>query len=268
MSSASPLLTPISPAEAGAFRYDLLHLLNATDDPFAAVTYRIRIDRIQQRIATLRAASAANINLTHAINKLLATAIDANPEFNQVVCGSRLYRVNGIHITNALLLPGAEHALTNIIITDAHEKPLSQIAADFTRLKALRQEQYDQGSLTGNSWLRLYFRLRLYRLIPERIQLTAGVRSGMASNIVLSNHYHGRSAAFTVIKPVQTPTKIALRIHTSLAPMPTVVDDTVTGRETLRITLILDHRVVHGVHAQRLGLTLESLADHPDDWLI
>lgn len=266
--SRTPLLTPISQAEAGPFRYDLLHMLNTTADPFAAVTYRARIDLIRQRIAALCAAGAAGVNLTHAINKLLATAIDANPAFNQIVCGSRLYRVNGIHIANALLLPGDEHALTNIIISDAHEKPLSTIAADFARLKKLRQQQYASGTLTGNRWLRRYFRLRLYRLIPERLLFIAGLRSGMASNIVLSNHWYGENASFTVIKPVQTPTKVALRMHTSLATMPVAADDRVITRETLRITLILDHRVVHGVHAQQFGRTLEALAARPESWLV
>ena len=262
-----PLLELVPERDAGDARYELLRALRPSADPFGVAECCVRLDRIRARVdalATAQDAAEPRVNLTHAINKLIACAIDAHPEFNQIVCGRKLYQVRGVHVTNTLLLPGDDRAVVNVIVHDAHRKPLAQVARELSELKQRRREERASGRLTSSPWSRLAASTRVHRLFSERYVFERGLRAGWVSNVFLSNHYFdGEPAAFKVIKPVRPPRDIALRFHTQSVTRPDVVGGELAMREMLRLVIVIDHRVVHGAHLHAFCRTLEALADEP-----
>ena len=117
----------LSPKEIGDFRLDIMSALARSCDPTAGVVYPLDMEPC---LALAREASerlGRKITFAHVLNKLVAMAIDENPAFNQVVLGRSVYQLEGIHLSNAFMLPGKEQVLTYIIFDNPHRKTLAEI---------------------------------------------------------------------------------------------------------------------------------------------
>ena len=261
LDTAASLLRFLPEEEVGAHRYDMLHELAPSPDPFMGVHITVPLARIRDHAAN-RGAS-----ITHALNKLVAVGLERTPEFNQVVLNARLFQVLGVHVTNVLLLPGEEQALTTIVLRDVQSKSLEQIGEEFRTLKAARIEQYQEGRLHGDKASRLAARSRLFRLRSKDVSFLEGMRKGKLSNVILSNLYFGAPTSFRTVKPIQFPRKIGMRIHVHYERQPAIEDGAIVEREALTFFVVADHRTTHAVHFQRLGETLQSIAEDPAEHL-
>lgn len=259
----------LSPAELGSGRRNMLSVLGVSNDPFVTLIYNIVIGPCLQLAKDITADTGIKISLTHVVNKLLALAIAENPVYNQVVLGGSIYQMEDINISNALLLPGPEQALSSIVLENSHIKSLPEISKEFNEKREIRikEAQQDMRSLT-EFIVRLFFKARLYRLLPEKMALTIGIQKGLSSNIFLSNHMYSRPAKFLVVKPMQPPMKVALKIHScGMIKQPVVVADSVVIKEVMPLSVTTDHRILHGVHAHDFGECLERIAADPGKFM-
>jgi hypothetical protein len=151
------------------------------------------------------------------------------------------------------------------VLDNAHAKPVVQVQKELAALMEEKKQLFAKSKSTiGALLLRLYFKLRLYRCVPEKLAFSAGYRKGLVSNIVLSNHVYSGPGNYTVLKPAVTPMNISLRIHTAGAsPQPVAEGGRVVVKNMMPVTVITDHRIVHGVHAHMFGESLKRIAADP-----
>ncbi|MEI6125518.1 MAG: 2-oxo acid dehydrogenase subunit E2 [Pseudomonadota bacterium] len=266
-------LKKLSGRETGGFQQFTIRALRDFPDKYVSVMYALPAEPCKKLLKSLREKTGARITFSHALNKMIALAIAESPAHNQVLLDSRRYQLEGIHISNILLLPGEEKAMTNLILDNPHRKSLEQIARELEVLRAEKLKQYElkqQWFSAGAMLLMNFFYLsRLNRLISEKMFFKFTFQRGLFSNITLSNQvYGGRSGTFTVVRSI-TPVVSGVVIHTSGTEQRMCMEnDTVISREILPLTVTYDHRVLHGIHAHHFGLSLERIASHPDKYLI
>ncbi len=261
----------LSQKEIGNTRLDFISMFATSVDPFAGVVYSFNMEPC---LACAREASeryGRKITFAHVLNKLLAVAIDENPVINQVLFGRSLYQIDGVHISNIFMLPVKDLALTTIVLDNPHCKTLAEIQQELlikmvckTREHAVRKNRLAVDAAM------LFFRLRLNLLVSERLALTVAFNKGLGSNILLSNHDYGGPARFFAVKPAVPVGKAPLRIHAcTMGPQPFVDESgAVVSRETLKLTVIGDHRIINGIDSFRFGQSLHRLFESPDTYLL
>jgi len=259
----------LRPEEVGSSRLTMMATLARSPDPFGAARYELNAEPCLELAQKLSSQWGTKITSAHVINKLLACAIAENPVFNQIVLGSSVYQTEEVHIANAALLPGREQALTYIVLENPHRKSLRDIQQEsIARMVQAAKDYAASKGGTAERLMRLYFRAGLYRLVSEKISFAAAFRKGLLSNIILSNHEYGGPACFNILKPVSTLMKVPLRIHSHGAPLrPHVDNGALTVKRVFPLTVIVDHRIIHGVHGQQLGRSLERMAADPEKYL-
>lgn len=261
----------LSRQEIGTSRLNTISMLATSSDPFTAVVYSLNMEPC---LACAREASQRydrKITFSHVLNKLLALAIDENPVFNQVLFGRSIYQIEGVHLSNVFMLPRRELTYTVIVMDNAHRKTLAEIQQEslLSMVQKTREHAAPENTLAMAAAM-LLFRLRLNLLIPERSAFTVAFNKGYASNIFLSNHDYGGPVPFYTVKCIAPVSKAVLRIHASaMGPQPFVDESgAVVSRETLKLTVIADHRVINGVDSYRLGQSLRRLFASPETCLL
>jgi pyruvate/2-oxoglutarate dehydrogenase complex dihydrolipoamide acyltransferase (E2) component len=261
----------LSPGEIGDYRLDIMSALARSCDPTAGVVYPLDMEPC---LALAREASARlerKITFATVLNKLVATAIDENPAFNQVVLGRSVYQLEGIHLSNAFMLPGKEQVLTYIIFDNPHHKTLAEIQQEaIMKMVEKTREHARPKSRLARALPRLYFRLGINRLVSEQFSFAVAFKNGIVSNIILSNHDYGGPAGFFAVKPIISVIKGGLRIHACGMGRQPFIDESgaVMSRETLYLTVIGDHRITSGNDAYRLGQSLRRLCATPEKYLL
>ena len=261
----------LSSREVGDLCRDMISLHSGSPDPFASVMYTLNIEPCLALVQEASTRFERKITFAHVLNKLLAMAINENPVYNRVVLGPNVYELEGIHISNAFQLPGRELAITYVILDNPHLKTLAEIQEE--SIIKMVQEIRANARPKNRSLLaarRLFFWLRLYCLVPEKVSFSVGFKTGVVSNIVLSNHDYGGPANFRMLKCVISRVRVPLRIHTSAVGRQPYVepDGSVRSRETMHLTMMGDHRITYGIHAHRLGQSLQRLCAEPEKYLV
>jgi pyruvate/2-oxoglutarate dehydrogenase complex dihydrolipoamide acyltransferase (E2) component len=261
----------LSRQEVGKSRLDSISLLAASCDPFTGVCYSLNMEPC---LACAREASeryGRKITFAHVLNKLLAVAIDENPVFNQVVFGRSIYQIEGVHISNVFMLPVKELALAVIVLDNAHRKTLADIQQEslINMVRKTREHTAPKNKLAMAAAM-LFFRLRLHLLVSERLTCTVAFNKGFGSNIFLSYHDYGGPSPFNAVKCIAPVGKAVLRIHACpMGPQPFVDESgAFMIRDTLKLTVIADHRVINGIDSYRLGQTLRRLFASPEIYLL
>ena len=261
----------LSPQELGDLRLDIMSALARSCDPTAGVVYPLDMEPCLALCQEASERYGRKITFAHVLNKLVAMAIHENPAYNQVVLGRSVYQLEGIHLSNAFMLPGKQQVLTYIIFDNPHRKTLAEIQQEsILKMVEKTREQARRKSRLARVMPRLYFRLGINRLVSEKLSFTVAFKNGILSNIVLSNHDYGGPAGFFAVKPIVSVIKGGLRIHAcAMGPQPFVdASRAVVIRETLNLTVIGDHRVTNGVDAYRLGQSLRRLCASPEKYLL
>jgi len=261
----------LSQQEIGKTRLDSISLLAGSCDPFTGVCYSLNMEPC---LACAREASVRygrKITFAHVLNKLLAVAIDENPVFNQVLFGRSMYQIDGVHITNVFMLPVKELALTVIVMDNAHRKTLAEIQQEslLHMVRKTREHAAPENKFTMAAGM-LFFRLRFNLLVSERLTFTVAFNKGFGSNIFLSYHDYGGPSPFNAVKCIAPVGKAVLRIHACpMGPQPFVDESgAVVSRETLKLMIIADHRIINGIDSYRLGQTLRKLFASPGTYLL
>ena len=261
----------LSRQEIGSCRLNTINMLATSCDPFTDNIYSFNMEPC---LACAREASqqyGRKITFAHVLTKLLAVAIDENPVFNQVVFGRSMYQIEGVYLSNVFMLPVKDLALAVIVTDNAHRKTLAEIQQE--SLMSMVQKTREHAA-PKNTWMlaaaMLFFRLRLNLLISERLTFTVAFNKGFGSNIFLSYHDYGGPAPFYNVKCITTVGKAVLRIHASaMGPQPFVDEcGAVVSRETLRLNVIGDHRVINGIDYYRFGQSLKRLFASPEPYLL
>ncbi len=261
----------LSRKEIGTHRLNTINMLATSCDPFTDNIYSFNMEPC---LACAREASeryGRKITFAHVLTRLLAVAIDENPVFNQVVFGRSIYQIEGVYLSNVFMLPVKELALAVIVMENAHLKTLAEIQQE--SLMGMVQKTREHAA-PKNKWMleavALFFRLRLNLLLSQRLAFTVAFNKGFGSNIFLSNHDYGGPAPFYNVKCITTVGKAVLRIHASaMGPQPFVDESgAVVSRETLKLNVIGDHRVINGIDYYRFGQSLKRLFASPETYLL
>jgi hypothetical protein len=260
----------LSPEEFGLFRYDVMSTLTHTPDPFGSLLYTVNYEPCQELAENMSAKTGSKITPAHILNKMIAVAVAENPVFNQLVLGGSMYQMEGIHITNILLLPGKKFAQSCFVLRNPHLKPLETIQRESLAMMVERTKEAAAPRKQAASFLmRLGFKTGLYRLVSEKLAFSMGFQKGITSNIVLSNHQYGSPANFIVLKSLITPLKVPLLIHATVTEKrPFVENGTLTSKKTLILTVIPDHRIFYGIHLHQFGQSLERISSSPEKYLL
>ena len=132
-------------------------------------------------------------------------------------------------------------------------------------VNATKQYFANQPSRASMFLIRLSFKSRLFKLVSEKRAFTIAMKKGLSSNIVLSNHEYGGPARFTVLKPIITPIKVPLRIHSSgVAKRPFVENGVLTCKDIIHLTVVADHRIITGFHAYQFSQSLDRISAKPE----
>lgn len=262
-------LRKLTGAEVGTYRLAMKSALDDSPDPYMSVLYLLAMEGCREHVRAVSARTGRKITLTHLLNKLLALAVAENPVYNQIILGGSLYAIEGVHIANTFMLPGRDHALTFLMIENAHLKSLEDIQHEMNLQKERKTQSYarEQGG-----WLpllgRLYFKTKLYRLISDRIAFTIGFQKGLTSNIMLSNHVYTRPGNFIVLKPVIAPQTIPVRVHACGPIDPRLAQEGhLNTRACMPLHVAIDHRILWGIHMQQFGESLKRIAAAPEKYL-
>ncbi len=250
--------------EAGAFRRELVSLLDPSPDPFVTFQLEVPIDNLKELSKYASRRVKRKVSLHAILNKMIAAAISENPLFNQIVLGGNLYQVQDIHITNTYQIPETAQ-VDYVILENPHVKDLSNLQEHLEDKKkaACAAAQTHNGFI---DWLtHVTYRHRLYRLIGERLTFCIAYTRGLMSNIILSNHVYDRPAAFILSKDIISPGICGVRIHLSGGKTngPVNSHDSLRQKAQLNITVTVDHRVMVGVHMHQFCRTLETFAYDP-----
>ena len=261
----------VPPQELGDLILDTISLHAGSPDPFFGIAYTLDIGPCLELAQQASERFNRKITFTHVLNKVLALAINENRVFNRIVLGRHVYEMEGISISNNFMLPARELAVTSIILENPHLKTLADIQGELIlkMVQATRKNSLPKKRLLQLAQ-RLFFQLRLYCLIPEKMAYEVGFRNGIVSNIVLSHHDYGDRSNFVFIKPLIWRTKLPIRIHTSVVGKQPYVaaDGALSSRETMHLNLFGDHRIAYGINAFRLGQSLERICAEPGKYLL
>jgi len=258
--------------ELGNFQRLTLRALKDFPDKYVTVMYSIPSGPCRQLRHELRAKAGVKLSFVHVLNKMIALAIAENPPHNRILLDSSLYEMEGVHLSNIYLLPGAEQYMTNLVLDNPHLKSLEEIAREMESLRVQKQQLYERKAGEFSRGALFFFKLlyasKLNKIVSERLFYRVAFELGMFSNITLSNQvYEGRTGVFTVFRSI-TPVVNGLVIHTTgTQKRPCVENDAVVAREMLPLTITHDHRVLHGIHAHHFGLSLERIAAHPEKYI-
>jgi pyruvate dehydrogenase E2 component (dihydrolipoamide acetyltransferase) len=255
--------------DIGDYRMMVKTVLDGSPDPYVCVMYSIELGKCKEFVRSIREKTGKKVTLTHVLNKLFAMAIAENPLFNQFILGGSIYEKEDIHIANVHMLPGEDNAVTYLILENPHLKTLVDIQHEFDLLRKQKLEEHSQKRSEFSYLFRgLYFKLRLDRLIPEKLAFKIGFNNGLTSNIMFANHVFKEPGNYIVIKPVVAVQPIPLRIHAHGAIKQTAVEQgQLVTKEIMPINVIFDHRLLWGVHIQQFGSTLSRLAANPERYL-
>ena len=257
--------------EIGKSRLESMSLLAASGDPFTGVCYELAMEPSLACAAEASERFGRKITFAPVLNRLLAVAIDENPVFNQVVFGGGMYQVQGLHISNLCMLPGRELALAVIVIDNPHRKELADIQQELLlgMVRKTREHASPKNKMALAAAM-LFFRLRLNFLVSQRLAFTAAFERGYGSNIFVSYHDYGGPSPFNSVKCIAPVGRAVLRIHACPMGRQPYIDEAgaVSARETLKLTVLADHRVVNGIDFYRLGRTLQRLFASPRDYLL
>ncbi len=265
----TPKIRRLTRREIGPCRLTFMSALGVSPDPYMSVLYEIDIDRCREVARATGQEQGVKITLGTVLNKMIGVAIAENPIFNKFVLGGSLYEIEGIHIANSFMIPVPEQALAFVMLSNPHLKSLPEIQREFNSAKERKTREYlgqNQEMASRIAWL--YFKTGAYRLISARLAFTAGFKKGLTSNIMISNHSYGGPGNFTVLKPVIAPNAISLRIHAcGSVSRPALQDGRIATKEVLPLHVVIDHRIIWGIHIQQFGESLKRIAERPEDHL-
>jgi pyruvate dehydrogenase E2 component (dihydrolipoamide acetyltransferase) len=169
----------------------------------------------------------ARVSVTDMILKAAANALRQFPRLNVSYSDDKIRLHQGVHISVAVAL---EDGLITPVIRDCDRKSLGEVARTMRDLAE---------------------RARARRLRPE--EYTGGTFS--VSNLGM---YDVDECAAII-----NPPEAAILAVGRMQQQPVVVDDQVTVRHRMKVTLSCDHRVVDGATAAQFLQVLKSLLEHP-----
>ncbi len=195
-------------------------------------TFYLTAEMDMERVAEMRAAMAElgdafKVSFNDIIIKAVATALAQHRECNAHWLGDSIRYFNRVHLGMAVAI---EDGLITPVIFDADKKRLSEIAAESRDLAKRARER---------------------KLKPEEYT---------GSTFSVSNLGMFGIDQFTAI--INPPEAGILAIG-AIESKPVVVDDAVTVRRRLRLTMSCDHRVIDGAAGARFLQTLRRLIENP-----
>jgi len=259
----------LSGDELGVSRQNQIFIFNVSPDPYVNLVVYLDAQPLRKLIASRREQTGKPITMVHAFNKLLGLCFTENPEFNCVVLGGKVYQLETITIANPFLLPGDERALTMLLIDEPQSKSLEQVHDDMALIKQQKLAEYaEHGHTRIGLAPKLYMRSGLYRITSEKRQFKTVYERSLTTNLVLSKANNASTQNFVATKSAMQRLRTFMRffLHREVE-QPQVVDGQVVARYVIPLTLVLDHRLIDGAHANALVSSLNRIMAKPEDYL-
>jgi pyruvate dehydrogenase E2 component (dihydrolipoamide acetyltransferase) len=181
--------------------------------------------QLNQRLAA--AGQEVKLSVNDLLVKACATALRQHPEINVSWGGDKILKHNRVHVGVAVAVEGG---LIVPVIRDADQKSLSQISSDARALIA---------------------KARTGKLAPAEFQ---------GGTFTISNLGMFGIDQFTA---VINPPEAAILAVGSTTPQPVVRDGEVVVRQTMRLTLSIDHRPIDGATGAQFLQDLRAIIEEP-----
>lgn len=255
--------------EIGIARQNQVYIFSPSPDPYVTVVLHVDAQPLLDLIAAKREKTGKPITMVHVFNKLLGLAFKAHPVFNSVVLDRRIYELETVTISNPYLLPGAEQALTMLLVEDPQAMSLEQISDYFEQEKESKQAEYNEFGQNHIGFLpKFYLRSGLFRIISEKMQFKMIYERSLTTNLVLSKANKAATNNFLATKGAVQILRTFMRFfqHTAIE-QPHVEDGQLVVKRLVPLTMMLDHRLVDGFHVNAFISTINQIVADADNKL-
>ncbi len=273
----SPL--ELEPQEQTAARKLMMATWRPSNDPTMYAMLEVTMDGALDYLQRFREATGRRVTVTHLTARAVAEALRRTPEANALVARGRIYRRRSIGVSMPVLLTeknadGSERLeLASVIIEDAAEKDLAQIADEISEKVAavrsredLNQERLRRGLAAVPCLLiGLVLRLFAFLVFTLRLDLTRfGVPRDPYGSVNITNVGSiGLDVGFAPLVPyARFP---AVFCTGAVQARPVVEDGQIVIRQRMTITLTADHRVIDGSHLALMFGTLREWLEKPHE---
>ncbi len=251
----------LSPEQVGVARQNQVYMFSPSSDPYVALILYVDAAPLQQLIAARRETSGKPITMVHVFNKLLGKAFIKHPEFNSVVLDRKIYELETVTISNPYLLPGAQHALTMLLIDQPQDMSLEDISDKFDQLREKKLAEFEENGQTKIGFApKFYIRSGLFRIISEKFQFRTIYERDLTTNLVLSKANGPQTSNFIATKSATQILRAFTRFFQhSPIEQAHVVDGQLAAKTVVPLTMILDHRLVDGYHVNAFVRTINEI---------
>jgi len=255
--------------ETGIARQNQVYMFSPSPDPYVTVVLYVDAQPLLDLIAARREKTGKPITMVHVFNKVLGLAFKAHPIFNSVVLDRRVYELETVTVSNPYLLPGAEQALTMLLLENPQSKSLEQISDFFDQEREITQVEYAKlGQTRIGFWPKFCVRSGLFRIIPEKTQFKIIYEQGLTTNLILSKANTKPTKNFIATKGgVQILRTFMRFFQHAVIEQPHFEDGRFVANPVVPLTMILDHRLVDGFHVNAFISTINQIVADADNRL-
>ena len=217
-------------------------------------------------------ASGERVTLTHFGVRACGEIMRRHPETNALIRFGRIYPRVGCDVFTHAAADPAGQDLTGVVIRNADQKSVAQIAAEVNPQVAAIKGQTDRTFLRVKNTMRLLpgilcrLMLDLMGFILYSLNLWSPIlgapRDSFGGMMLTNIGSLGLKMAFVPIAPyTRIPLVMAMgAVH----ERPVVRGDRVVPGKVLFCCWTFDHRIIDGVHAARAAKTLEQIFANPE----
>ena len=235
----------------------LFDVIDAARRPDGFATMLVDLLPAKEFKETFRKRHGVQLTYLHLLIKACALIMKKYPWTNYMIERYRIIHPSSIDI--GISVAGEEVVTPVVIIREADKKSLKEIVEEFRKktAEAIRDEKRNMEKLIkiGRFLPINFLRRRLIRYLAESYKL----RRQLVGTVQLSMMNTKETDLFI---PTTMGTAVLMGVG-GVANRPVAVGDKVEVRPSVYVTLLIDHRVWHPLHAAELSKEFRWILEHP-----
>jgi pyruvate/2-oxoglutarate dehydrogenase complex dihydrolipoamide acyltransferase (E2) component len=259
-----------------SFRKLAIGSWQTTNDPSIYGSLTLRMEPALAYLEAFRAHTGRHLTVTHMMGRAVAAVLQAMPDANAILRGSRLYlrRKTSIFLQVAMADPETgEIDLSGIVLRDPAQKTLLEIVDEcndrIAKVKARRDRELEgtrsllsrlPGPLVGPV-------LRMTSFLTYDLNLDLrplGIPRDAFGSVMITNIGSiGLEEAYVPLFP-NSHVPLVLAVG-AIEDAPVVEDGRVVPAKVMKVCATMDHRVLDGAHATVMARTLRTWFAAPHD---
>lgn len=271
-----PILTKnmdlASPLKLNAFRKIALGTWRTVGDPSVYSFYDADVGPALEYIEKLRRSTGQKITLTHFIGKVIGQVISEHRDLNCILRWGRIYPRRTVDVFFQIAGGHNLEDLSGTTIRDVDRKTIPELAREMEAKVYDIREKGDPAFRQMKGAMKLlpgwatYWAIHLAGFIMYGLNLWSPIlgtpRDPFGSVMVTSIGSLGLDSALAPLVPYsRVPVLVVIG---SVRETPVVKDGKITIAKICRLGITFDHRMIDGIHASRMTVTLRKLLENPE----